>query len=505
MDDLRLRFAALDRITVPDLQPEVDRRRARLAEGRRFGVRTRLDWGSGLTLRDRSLDGRRFRPMPVLLVVALLVGVLVATVVIGASWWWHWPSVMVPPSTQRPTALTLAGDCPGAVDVSGDAPPFRGWILGPEPGFFATPQPGRITALWHELSPRGQPPGGASPPVTQLVLVEVDPVTRTMCRLLTPVRQEQAGLLESASLPDLAWAPRGDALAYFHGDVEFEDGCCAPGILTVWWPGGHADVAAFNEENAHVDWSNRGELLAVTSGLPVRDWAEPQPQRIALHAADGSAPRELRFDCDPCVISGSSFSPDDTHVAVTYWRIHEDQNGADALIGLAEVDTGAGVVLDVGPTALRILGWRDDRTILAVDDGRRLLAIPVDAPSQFAVLATFPLQLGSEEASWESWSPDLSKIAYIRQEVGGDGQVVETDILVLDVATGMTHHVGRELELHGPEFVWAPDNRTFTYGAWIDAAMPERGVYTKVADAFEGEPVAIALGLSPVAWRPVWQ
>ena len=163
-----------------------------------------------------------------------------------------------------------------------------------------------------------------------------------------------------------------------------------------------------------------------------------------------------------------------------------------------------GVVLDVGLSHLDVVGWRNADTILAVDDGRRLLAIPVAAPSQFTVVAEFPLQLGVD-GGYETWSPDLSRVAFLQIVEGEDpGQVYGWDVLVLDVASGTTRHLVREPAMN-PFLVWAPDNRTLAYAALIDPGGPNSATVLKVVDAIEGEPVAIANFLTPVAWRPAWR
>jgi hypothetical protein len=502
MDDLRQRFAALDRIAAPDLRPDVERRLVRFSEGPAVGlVDPRLRW-RGIPDAE-PLRGRRFTSMAVLLLLGLLVIALIASLTAGAGWWER-RGVLVPPSSQAPVTPPLTGDCPGAVRTDGEAPPVRGWSLGPQPGFLASVHPGRITALWHEPRPDLQPPGGAIPPITQVVLVEIDPIERTMCRLLTPVRIEQAGLVEGAAIPDAQWTSRGDAFAFFRGDVETVDGCCAPGQLIVWSSGRHGQPGEFPDGFANLAWSNRGAWLAVTHGIGTHDWAKPGRQTITIYSADGSEPRDIRFECEPCVVNAAAFSPNDTRLAGTFWRVNEAGTDADQLVAVADVATGEGAVLDVGPTRLHPIGWRDDDTILAVDDGRRLLAIPVGDPSAFTVIASFPLQLGVD-GIFEVWSPDRSRVAFERWNTDqpGGGQLLSTDVFVLDVATGVTRHIARESGLHS-EFVWAPDDRTFAYTVDVGPS-PEQGVILKVADALEGAPVAIAKSVTPIDWRPEWR
>ena len=321
-----------------------------------------------------------------------------------------------------------------------------------------------------------------------------------MCSLLRPIKTEQTDLLDAPSVPDAKWTRRGDVFAIFRGDVETDDGCCAPGELIVSWPGGHAVLGSFDRDIGSVVWSNRGAWLAVSSAPPVHNWADVGPHTISLFPADGQASHDVQFGCDSCAFLAAAFSPDDTQLAVTYWRVNETGTAADELIAVADVATGTSVVLDVGPTSLSPLGWRDDRTILALDDGRRLLAIPVDAPANFSVVAELPLQLGVE-----AWSPDRSRVAYVRQTTNppAGGELVSTDVFVLDVATGTTRHVVREVDIAAP-FIWAPDNRTFAYTTSVNQDDPSHGEILKVADALEGEPVSIAIGLGPIAWRPVW-
>ena len=219
----------------------------------------------------------------------------------------------------------------------------------------------------------------------------------------------------------------------------------------------------------------------------------------------------MRLDCEPCLVGAVAFSPNDTQLAVEFFRRNETGTAADQLVAVADIATGTGVVLDVGldiePTRLEPVGWRDERTILAVDDGRRLLAIPVDAPSEFSVVAEFPLQLGVD-GTWEAWSPDLSRVAYLRQvtDQPDGGQLLFSDVFVLDVASGSTRRIVREQgDVAISQIVWAPDNRTFTYTLGTGLSGPQPRTILKVADALEGEPVAVALGVSPIAWRPVWR
>src|SRR5688572_10050760 len=83
MDDLRRRFAALDEVAVPDLEAEIGRRAAALAQRPatsavpgtivRYGTAARGAWGP------------RFGGVPVLLVVALLLVALIGTLALGAE------------------------------------------------------------------------------------------------------------------------------------------------------------------------------------------------------------------------------------------------------------------------------------------------------------------------------------------------------------------------------------------------------------------------------------
>jgi hypothetical protein len=500
MDDLRRRFAALDRVAVPDLRPEVERRVSGLATRPAVdAVRPRVGWAAARHRGDGALRGRPFASVPVLLLLSLLTLAVVGSLTIGAGWWER-RGVLVPPSTQPPRALPLTGDCPGAVDLLGDSPPFHGWFLGPEPRFLARPHPGRITALWREQLSPPIPPGAT--PQTQLVLVEVDPISRTMCRLLTQVRQEIAGLLDGASLlaDEIAWTRQGDALALFRGG-EGPDSCCPLGDVTVWWPGSHTKLASFDGDFGNVIWSNAGSWLAITRSAGVQSWAEGEHQTISVYPADGSAPREIRFACDPCFNYAAAFSPDDTRLAIDFWRRNAAQTDADQLVAVADIATGEGVVLDVGLPELDVIGWRDDETILAVDGGWRLLAIPVAEPLQFMVVAEFPVQLGTD-GIWHRFSPDFSKVAYLRVIDGPRGS--EWDVFVDDLLSGVTRHLGREVGTP-PLVVWAPDNRTLAYSADIDPLDVSRGVTLKVADAVVGDPVSIGNYVSPVAWRPSWR
>jgi hypothetical protein len=438
----------------------------------------------------------------VLVVLALLVLALMTALV--AAGWWNRSTVLVPPSSQAPLAVVPTGDCPGGVRADVEPSLSSGWALAPAPGLFTSAKPGPITALWHEPAP----PGNSRPPLRALSVVEVDPLARTTCRLLTSFRDGQAGSLEGASVPAAAWARHGDAFAIFRGDVERPDGCCGPGELLVWWPGGHAVPVNVLREGGNVVWSNRGAWLAVSERDHVHDWKDATNQTVSLYPADGTPPRQLVFDCDPCLIDAASFSPDDRLLAVAYWRVNADETDADQLIAIADVTTGSASVLEVGRPNLTILGWADDRTVLALDGGTQLLAIPVERPTEVRLVTTLPVDLDDvegEEIWGYKWSPDLSRVALLRR-IGDDGEVNLWDVLVLDVRTGAVRHVARESAMGtGSEFVWAPDNRTFAYTAWIDPDFSEAGVVLKVADALEGGSVAIAHGLSPIAWRPVWR
>jgi hypothetical protein len=79
-------------------------------------------------------------------------------------------------------------------------------------------------------------------------------------------------------------------------------------------------------------------------------------------------------------------------------------------------------------------------------------------------------------------------------------------VFVLDVASGSTRRIVREEgDVAISQIVWAPDNRTFAYTVGMDLSGPQPRTILKVADALEGEPVAVAVGVSPIAWRPVWR
>jgi hypothetical protein len=504
MTDIRTRFERLDEIAAPNLWAEVEGRAERMA-GLPIATafKPRMTWRTQVPVPDRDGGGQRLTPVPALLILLLLLLALLVSMTIGAGWgWWNRANVLLIPRTDSVTAIQPEADCPGAISV-GERGPFGGWPLGPQPGLLATAHPGRITGLWHD--PSGQPRGES-----KVVIVEVDPATRTMCRLVIPVRTSGEGLLEGAGVPDIDWAPHGDALAYFHGDVEGNGGCCAPGQLTLWTTRGQVDLPVFLGTGfGNLDWSHDGQMLAVTTRQQITSWADPKPSTVGIYTSAGDGPRELRFDCDPCVINGSSFSPSNTRVAVTYWRV-TSEDSADELIGIADTATGAGTVLDVGLTRLDIVGWQDDGTVLATDDQRRLVAIPIDRPAEFRVVANFPFQLGQAAGVWElRWSPGRSRAAYITyntDQPDHNGQILSTDLFVFDVASGGTRLVAHEpAQVDGESLTWAPDDRTLAYRVQNDPIRTERGVTLKVADVLEGTPVAIAIGISPVAWRPIWR
>jgi Tol biopolymer transport system component len=111
---------------------------------------------------------------------------------------------------------------------------------------------------------------------------------------------------------------------------------------------------------------------------------------------------------------------------------------------------------------------------------------------------------------WElRWSPDRSRAAYIiynTDQPDHNGQILSTDLFVFDVASGGTRLVAHEpAQVDGESLTWAPDDRTLAYRVQNDPIRTERGVTLKVADVLEGTPVAIAVGISPVAWRPIWR
>jgi len=196
MDDLRLRFTALDSVAVPDLWADIERRAstASTAPAKR------------VTRRDSSAT---LSPAVILLIVGLLIAAVATAIVVGS-----WINQVVPPIQPTPTSATSA---PSATATALSAPGARS---SPNPSLlhcgnhFSTEQIADFPTL---PRPAGSPSAGLLTFVGYSDQIGywldlIDPVHLTLARRIPLSDFIPVG--EPGGIRKLSWSPDGGLLAF---------------------------------------------------------------------------------------------------------------------------------------------------------------------------------------------------------------------------------------------------------------------------------------------------
>jgi dipeptidyl aminopeptidase/acylaminoacyl peptidase len=210
-------------------------------------------------------------------------------------------------------------------------------------------------------------------------------------------------------------------------------------------------------------WSPDGRAIAVVSAsetgssLPARVWIVPH---------DGSAPREMRFDCESCIeaqggtlgwATDAVWSPDSRQVALGF----NPADGPEAIGEFTEnprywvgsVESGR-LAEVTGVPGLDLFGWHDDDSLLMGDrtHANRWFAVPVEHPED-AVAASPP-------ATTAGLSPD-GKYRL--------GDSYDSELAVTEVDGGGRRVLVREPGISYLAWNWAPDSQSIVFTKYSDA------------------------------------
>jgi dipeptidyl aminopeptidase/acylaminoacyl peptidase len=456
MDDLRDRFATLDRVPTPDVWSDVQRRLETLGTTtpRERLVAGRPDWRGSI---DNGASGAgdhvRRRPRFTLLAAVALVVVLIGGAIAVGSGLVRLPSVL-PPSPEPTLTTTLT---PSFAEATSSPTPTAEptSTTGPTPSLAeTTPAPtptgplgGRLILVTERVSGRASPGD----------LVSIDPgtgirtVLGTVSRIgLTPYTLQWApdgthvlfggatarvdSLTDAGRMldficclpPDVAWvlSPRGDLVAGLHeglakiaglqGRVGVEDAVVVAnvdgsGVRTVALPKGADGWAGWS-------WSPEGSAIVVAGCSPCT-YADGftgalfprgvvEHNKLFIVPLDGSNVREILDETDARVFS-PTWSPDGSVVAA------------------GRTDCKPGKLIDLCTPV------RTSTVLFAVADGR---------------MTTIPLG-GFFDPEMLAWSPDGTRLAATD---GGNGLFLTNAdgsgrVMVVDGAVARLH--------------WSPDGK----------------------------------------------
>jgi hypothetical protein len=457
MDDLRRRFASLDHVRTPDQWDEIERRAAAL------GTTQRLMPVPVAVTRSRGFSGRSL--VVLVAALALLVALLGGVIAVGSG---LIRRTVVNDQTP-PAAVSL--DCAAA--QASAAVRTNAWSAGPA---LTSPQPGWI-AVW----------GTASRP--DLILLH--PVTGETCPLITfddfnapsDHPATEAGPRDWIPMRgSLSWSPDGSALAM----IVAESQPCCRYALYVWSGLGLAGPIIDVREPSYLhapSWSPDGSLLAVgesTGSIP----GAHDPASAWIIAGDGSAPREVRADCDACFGGSVYWSPSGDQVAFRTWS--NQDNGESLGIVAGGVDEPIVPLVPDTHGGDGLLGWASDESLWVVPFG---VTVPLDVPEGAGRLFEVPLdpRLNRVDHGFLPAGPGVMPGGAV---ISPDGrqvlQLVERprsltgDLMLAGFPSGSAQRMVEGLpSIWGPMW-WSPDGRTIGY--LIDVQTPDQGIWLVSAD-----------------------
>ena len=287
--------------------------------------------------------------------------------------------------------------------------------------------------------------------------------------LLDPTTGEPCGSLSFAAgrpTEDAAWSPNGDAVAMMVGPENHR-----ATALVVVSPAGvmERDLEPWP---LNFSWSPDGRAIAVVSAS---DIASAQPARVWIVPYDGSAPREMTFDCGSCIFeqggtlgwaTEAAWSPDSRQIVLGFNPADDPEAVQDFTqaprywVGSVESGRLAEVAADPG---LDLFGWSDDDSLLMVDrtDIDRWFAVPVAHPED-AVAVPRP-------ATEAGLSPD----GMYRLDQSADGELA-----VIDVDGGSRRVLVKEPGTTYVAWGWAPDSQSISFTKYTDATgNPVDGIW----------------------------
>jgi hypothetical protein len=450
MDDLRRRFASLDHVRTPDLWDEIELRAAALGSTQRLTpVPVPVTRSSGFSERSWVL---------LLAAFALLVALLAGAIAVGSS------LIRLPAIIDRTPPPAVSFGCAAA--QASAAIRTDQWRSGPA---VASPRAGWIAAWGTEEA--------------QPELVLVNPLTGETCSLttFTDFNARRGTATPEGPLgwiPErgpLAWSPDGRALA-----IVVVDG--APPnryALYVWSDLGLAGPIIEGRFPSSVrvpSWSPDGSLLAVGEDRgTILGPSDPALARII--AGDGSAPREVRADCDACFGGSVYWSPSGDRIAFRTWT--NQDNGETLGIAAGNVDGQVVPLLSGTSGGDTLLGWANDDSLwvvpfsvtvpLTVPEGAgRLFEVPLDPRLDRVDHGFLPAGPGVTPGG-VAISPDGAQVLQLVERP----RVFITDLMLADLRTGDTERLIEGTSLG--QVWWSPDGRTVGYVSELQT--PDQGIW----------------------------
>jgi hypothetical protein len=470
MDELRDRFAALERIAVPDLSSDIDRRTADATAA--LPVHGQVTWRTERAPHRLSL-------MLMLPLLGLLLPLSLVLVTIGSRLPNAWTPVVPSPTPSVSTERITVGPAPAG-------PPQPGGIA------YVTDGPRRGIVL-------ADPSTGDTRPLTPplIEMLEANDCAR------------HRDVDRTAFVDDMTWSPDGRALAFqlAAGQLEVSDARPSCGLFVV---------------------SSDGQTLERV--LPAPDWESPLSyspawardgsriavavaRTIALVPLDGSDLVDLGRPCDGCQpeirASIGGWSPDGSLIAAQFVDDRCCADDTTHYVAVVDVATAEWTLLwsgtsrdqrqhqwAPGQTGYQLVGWLHDGRVVA-QSREGIFAADPDKPGEWVQLPFHGARDPILNPDWLGelglWSPDKTRDA-LDWDNENDG------LRVRHLATGRIDTIAHWI-LAQP-LAWSPDG-----GQLVVVRGSARELWLIEADGANPRNLGNAMGNAGffrAAWQPVW-
>jgi hypothetical protein len=276
--------------------------------------------------------------------------------------------------------------------------------------------------------------------------------------VLDPTTGEPCGSLDfAAGMPvDVpTWSPGGDAAAMLVGPENHR----ATALVVVSADGVMERV--LEPWPLNLTWSPDGRAIAVVSASEM-PFAQPAGVWIVPH--DGSAPRQMTFDCDSCVeaeggvlgwATDAVWSPDSRQIALGFNpadRPDAIRDDGRERYWVGSVDSGR-LAEVTGVPSLDLSGWQDADSLLMADrtESDRWFDVPVAHPED-AVAVPRP----------ESKAPLSPDGRYRLADSSG------SQLAIMDVDGGRRRVLADEPGIRYFVTAWAPDSQSLAFTKYTD-------------------------------------